>query len=76
MQDTIKRENIEFALVLLLAVLAFGYVAWNTWKKPTGGITYDCRLAEISPDFPPEVRNQCRKLSLERFNNETKRENK
>ena len=23
---------------------------------------YDCRLAEISPDFPIEVRNECRKL--------------
>lgn len=25
-------------------------------------VVYDCRLSEISPDFPPEVREQCRKL--------------
>jgi hypothetical protein len=25
-------------------------------------VVYDCRMAEISPDFPPEVRNECRKL--------------
>ena len=25
-------------------------------------VVYDCRLAEISPDFPPEARNECRKL--------------
>jgi len=24
-------------------------------------IVYDCRMAEISPDFPIEVRNECRK---------------
>jgi hypothetical protein len=25
-------------------------------------VTYDCRLSEISPDFPPEARDQCRKM--------------
>jgi hypothetical protein len=25
-------------------------------------VTYDCRISEISPDFPQEVRNECRKL--------------
>lgn len=25
-------------------------------------VVYDCRLAEISPDFPPDVRDECRKL--------------
>jgi len=25
-------------------------------------IRYDCTIAEISPDFPTEVRNECRKL--------------
>lgn len=24
--------------------------------------TYDCRIAEISPDFPPKVKEECRKL--------------
>jgi hypothetical protein len=25
-------------------------------------VGYDCRLAEISPDFPVQVRNECRTL--------------
>jgi hypothetical protein len=25
-------------------------------------VVYDCRLAEFHPDFPPDVREQCRKL--------------
>ena len=30
---------------------------------PTSGQrVYDCSLAEISPDFPPQVREECRKL--------------
>jgi len=34
--------------------------------KPEG-ITYDCRLAEISPDYPIEVKNECRKrMSISR----------
>lgn len=28
---------------------------------------YDCSLAEISPDYPPEVRNQCRKVRMEKI---------
>jgi len=29
---------------------------------PTHGVVkYDCRMAEISPDFPVEVKNECRK---------------
>lgn len=26
-------------------------------------VSYDCRLAEISPDYPVIVKNECRKLS-------------
>ena len=27
-------------------------------------VVYDCRLSEISPDFPLEVKEQCRKLRV------------
>ena len=29
-------------------------------------IKYDCSIAEISPDFPPQVREQCRQLRAQR----------
>ena len=32
-----------------------------------GVIVYDCRLAEISPDYPVEVKNECRKLNSGRI---------
>lgn len=28
---------------------------------------YDCSLAEISPDYPIEVKNGCRKLRMEKI---------
>jgi hypothetical protein len=37
------------------------YIVYH-YGHQSHGIMYDCRLAEISPDFPPEVRNECRKL--------------
>jgi hypothetical protein len=30
-----------------------------------GTRVYDCRLAEISPDYPLEVKQECRKLNAE-----------
>jgi hypothetical protein len=30
-------------------------------SKPTQ-VLYDCRLAEISPDYPLEVKTECREL--------------
>ena len=38
------------------------YVVIN--YQPEGHV-YDCRLAEISPDFPIQVREECRKLQRE-----------
>jgi hypothetical protein len=35
-------------------------------------IIYDCTIAEISPDFPQQVKEDCRKLFLE---DNTKRSN-
>jgi hypothetical protein len=37
---------------------------------PRTSVVYDCRLSEISPDFPPEVRDQCRKLRYENWKQE------
>lgn len=67
MQDIIKRENLEFSLVLFIAISAFIYFAWDNWNNPRVGVYYDCRIAEISPDFPPQVKEQCRKLRAENF---------
>lgn len=53
------------AIVLMIAAVVSMFVSEN---KVTGRV-YNCSLAEISPDFPPEVRNECRKLRSEAYKN-------
>ena len=48
------------ALAMFTIILVV-YIVYH-YGHGSHGIMYDCRLAEISPDFPPEVRNECRKL--------------
>jgi hypothetical protein len=31
-----------------------------------GTVVYNCTWAEISPDIPPKVKDECRKLNVER----------
>lgn len=45
--------------ILLLSTLIFMYIDSDETVK---GILYDCRLAEISVDYPVAVKEQCRKL--------------
>jgi hypothetical protein len=33
---------------------------------PKHGVWYDCSVSEISPDFPNEVREQCRRMRMNR----------
>lgn len=67
MQNINKREGLDFYLVLTLgffALLFFMY--WNA-THPYMVIRYDCSIAEISPDYPTEVKEGCRKLRAENF---------
>jgi hypothetical protein len=57
---TMRLIAIGAALLIILTVL------FTDFGKSKGRY-YDCRLSEISPDFPTEVREQCRKLRLEQY---------
>ena len=54
-------------LIFKLAVAAvFGLVMWYLvpmLAELPRAKTYNCSLAEINPDYPPAVREQCRKLN-------------
>lgn len=54
------------ALAAIIFVVAFWALVFSLMPKH-GVVTYDCRLAEISPDFPPEVREACRKKNSGRI---------
>lgn len=47
---------------VLLAVLMTALACIIIFSAPTpDGKVYDCSLAEIHPDYPPEVKAGCRK---------------
>jgi hypothetical protein len=56
----IAKDKIETGLVLLLVVVCIGALIYV--PKPKGKV-YTCSLAEISPDYPLEVKEECRKLN-------------
>ena len=45
----------------IFTIMLVVYIVYH-YGHQSHGIMYDCRMAEISPDFPPKVRNECRKL--------------
>jgi hypothetical protein len=47
------------AIVSVAMVVLLGYLL-NQMKHDT--IIYNCQIAEISPDVPPKVKEECRKL--------------
>ena len=61
MSNTPKRENIEMIIIVIGLLIAIPIVFLSLPRKGDI-IRYDCTLAEISPDFPIEVKEQCRKL--------------
>jgi hypothetical protein len=61
MSNTSKREIIKMILffLFLLSLLAFAiFIALNQPKYKV----YDCSLSEISPDYPIEVKEECRRI--------------
>ena len=49
--------------VLVVSLIALFYSAWFMfYPQPKQGMVYDCRLAEISPDYPPAIKNECREM--------------
>lgn len=56
---TEKRGLIEVSFAVVLIVL-MSLLFWSMPKQQ--GRSYDCSIAEFAPDFPPEVREECRRL--------------
>lgn len=60
--ELMNRELIR-VFVLVVSLIALFYSAWFMfYPQPKQGMVYDCRLAEISPDYPPAIKNECREL--------------
>jgi hypothetical protein len=62
MQNTSIREDLDLYCVVVFGVIGFVFAIWYNYKNPHIVVKYDCRLAEISPDYPIAVKEGCRKL--------------
>lgn len=50
----------QFLIVVICSAIGFASSIFFLPRKSE--VRYNCELAEISPDFPVEVRKQCREL--------------
>ena len=67
MPNTSKRTIIEITLAVIgLAILCFLALTFLPQHQVK---VYDCSISEISPDYPLEVKESCRKLRAENFRN-------
>jgi hypothetical protein len=58
-------SNITYITIFaVLVVIMWGGMFLIVKNFPQEGKVYDCSLAEISPDYPVEVKIGCRKLRM------------
>ncbi len=60
--------------ILVIILLLILIVILITSDFGSEGRTYDCRLAEIHPDIPPDVKEECRRLNYEYFKKQSDEE--
>lgn len=58
----------NFLLYCLMTggVLFWFFVLVAITSQMHGVVKYDCSIAEISPDYPPEVKAECRRIMYEK----------
>lgn len=67
MNNKVKRE-----VIIIIVSLVFGYFIAQILLTKTRGVYYNCDLVEINPDFPIEVKEECRKLRTTNENSTSK----
>lgn len=54
-------KNWVFALVATAVAVGLAWLLWLVTPQEEYRV-YDCSLAEFHPDYPPAVREECRKI--------------
>ena len=65
MQDSVIRQSLDFILVIVMGSPVLGVAIYMAMAQPHITVRYDCSISEISPDYPIEVKETCRKLRAE-----------
>jgi hypothetical protein len=64
MTSRLKEHLIMWPALFVLGTALFGLL-YSIHSYLPKEVMYDCRLAEISPDIPLSVKQQCRKIRME-----------
>ena len=67
-KSDIKIHIIMVFVLLFLGSACFGLIYLGNNMFPDYKPTYNCSIAEISPDFTPAMRDECRKLNAKAYN--------
>lgn len=76
MQIVNQRENLMVDKILVVGMIIVSAVILSYSDFGNQGRVYDCSLAEFHPDYPKEVKEECRKLIEEYRRQEEKRDSK
>lgn len=75
MQDTTERSTLETLKLVFFAsvgAVLIGLSMYLGMKYPPESKSYDCSIAEISPDYPPAVKEGCRKIRMQPIDKNSK----
>ena len=61
MKDTL------FAIMAVIIAVGLAWLIWLVTPEERYRV-YDCSLAEFHPDYPPAVREECRRIRSEQKN--------
>jgi len=67
MQNSTFRQNLDFIVAIVVAAGALAFTIYWNLSNPRMVVRYDCSIAEISPDYPPAVKEGCRKLRADKI---------
>ncbi len=54
-------KNVVFVIIAVIIAVALSWLIWAITPYEDYRV-YDCSLAEFHLDYPPEVREECRKI--------------
>ena len=56
-------DGVKFSILVIIVIASIAVQCFHpTTITERTQVFYDCRIAEISPDIPPKVKEECRKL--------------
>jgi hypothetical protein len=56
-------KNLALVVIACVIAVALAWIIWLVTPQEEYRV-YDCSLAEFHPDYPPAVREECRRIRI------------